>query len=68
MYTGIVYLLKCEPSQCIIYCNTYHAYNSHGIKSRYSYIYIKPTLNTLFLLHSRTEIFAFFKRVDIERV
>ena len=40
MYTGIVYLLKCEPSQCIIYCNTYHAYNSHGIKSRYSYIYI----------------------------
>ena len=27
MYTGIVYLLKCEPSQCIIYCNTYHANN-----------------------------------------
>ena len=39
MYTGIVYLLKCEPSQCIIYFNTYDAYNSHGIKSRYSYIY-----------------------------
>ena len=67
MYTGIVYLLKCEPSQCIIYYNTY-AYNSHGIKSRYSYTYIKPTLNTLLLLHSRTEIFAIFKRVDIERV
>ena len=27
MYTGIVYLLICEQLQCIIYCNTYHAYD-----------------------------------------
>ena len=38
------------------------------VSSQDTALYIKPTLNTFLLLHSRTEIFAFFKRVDIERV
>ena len=38
------------------------------VSSQDTALYIKPTLNTFLLLHSRTEIFVFFKRVDIERV
>ena len=38
------------------------------VSSQDTALYIKPALNTFLLLHSRTEIFASFKRVDIERV
>ena len=38
------------------------------VSSQETALYIKLPLNTFLLLHSRTEIFAFFKRVDIERV
>ena len=40
------------------------------VSSQDTALYIKTeifALNTFLLLHSRTEIFAFFKRVDIER-
>ena len=59
MYTGIVYFLKCEPSQCIsVVILTMLIIVT--VSSQDTAIYIKPTLNALLLLQSRTEIFAFF--------
>ena len=61
MYTGIVYLLKCEPSQCIsVVILTMLIIVTVSSQDTALYIYIKPTLNALLLLQSRTEIFAFF--------